>query len=153
MKQNRRRTPRPEGTRFWSKWTGGQNASKPGEAGQPEGTEPDGVPQPSERNWQWADLTHHLPFILYGTLLLLLYIANAHNQESVQRRIIKTQREIEDLKAEYILLHTEVMQLGRRNQVFERLRTTEAGWVMPQVPPIPLDSATTPTPTQPQAGI
>jgi hypothetical protein len=91
-------------------------------------------------HWQWEDVSRHIPFILYCTFLLLVYIANGHSQESKQRKILSTRQEVEDLKAEYILLQSEVMHLGRRTEVLDRLQNMGMGWKSPQEPPVEFES-------------
>jgi hypothetical protein len=58
----------------------------------------------------------------------------------MQRKILSTRQEVEDLKAEYILLQSEVMHLGRRTEVLSRLQNMGMGWKTPQEPPVVLDA-------------
>jgi len=79
------------------------------------------------------------PSFCIAPSFLLVYIANGHSQESMQRKILSTRQEVEDLKAEYILLQSEVMHLGRRTEVLDRLQNMGMGWKSPQEPPVELE--------------
>ncbi|MBM3919274.1 MAG: hypothetical protein FJ344_07220 [Sphingomonadales bacterium] len=148
MNQNRRRIEKSESVGFWSTLMGRADRHHAQVDNDPEESEPGTTATSVSGQWQWSDLSRHIPFIIYCTLLLLLYIANGHNQESMQRRILTTRQEVEDLKAEYILLQAEVMHLGRRSQVLDRLQTMGMGWKAPQDPPIELNPESNGTSTQ-----
>lgn len=140
MNSNRRRSAQSKRAGFWSNLMGRTNGTKEPIDHYAEEFEHPREPAASLGRWQWEDVSRHIPFILYCTLLLLIYIANSHNQESVQRKILSTRQEVEDLKAEYILLQSEVMYLSRRTEVLNRLQNMGMGWKSPQDPPIRLES-------------
>jgi len=152
MNRNRRRSEHPAHGGFWSTLLGRKQERRPAIDDCPEEFEPSTEtrsgaghrPSTETRSglghWQWEDVSRHIPFILYCTFLLLVYIANGHSQESKQRKILSTRQEVEDLKAEYILLQSEVMHLGRRTEVLDRLQNMGMGWKSPQEPPVELES-------------
>jgi hypothetical protein len=152
MNRNRRRSEHPTHGGFWSTFLGRKQEGRPAINDRPEEFEPSTEtrsgaghrPSTETRSglghWQWEDVSRHIPFILYCTFLLLVYIANGHSQESMQRKILSTRQEVEDLKAEYILLQSEVMHLGRRTEVLDRLQNMGMGWKSPQEPPVELES-------------
>ncbi|MBM3410158.1 MAG: hypothetical protein FJY18_00795 [Bacteroidetes bacterium] len=152
MNRNRRRSEHPAHGGFWSTLLGRKQEGRPAIDDCPEEFEPSTEtrsgaghrPSTETRSglghWQWEDVSRHIPFILYCTFLLLVYIANGHSQESKQRKILSTRQEVEDLKAEYILLQSEVMHLGRRTEVLDRLQNMGMGWKSPQEPPVELES-------------
>jgi hypothetical protein len=164
MNRNRRRNEHPTHGGFWSTLLGRKQEGRPAIDDRPEEFEPStetrsvaghrpstetrsgtGLRPSTETrsglgHWQWEDVSRHIPFILYCTFLLLVYIANGHSQESMQRKILSTRQEVEDLKAEYILLQSEVMHLGRRTEVLDRLQKMGMGWKSPQEPPVELES-------------
>lgn len=151
MNRNRRRSEHPTHGGFWSTFLGRKQEGRPAINDRPEEFEPStetrsgtGLRPSTETrsglgHWQWEDVSRHIPFILYCTFLLLVYIANGHSQESMQRKILSTRQEVEDLKAEYILLQSEVMHLGRRTEVLDRLQNMGMGWKSPQEPPVELE--------------
>lgn len=140
MNRNRRRSEHPTHGGFWSTLLGRKQEGRPAIDDRPEEFEPSTEMQSGVGHWQWEDVSRHIPFILYCTFLLLVYIANGHSQESMQRKILSTRQEVEDLKAEYILLQSEVMHLGRRTEVLDRLQNMGMGWKSPQEPPVELES-------------
>jgi len=152
MNRNRRRSEHPTHGGFWSTFLRRKQEGRPAINDRPEEFEPSTEtrsgaghrPSTETRSglghWQWEDVSRHIPFILYCTFLLLVYIANGHSQESMQRKILSTRQEVEDLKAEYILLQSEVMHLGRRTEVLDRLQKMGMGWKSPQEPPVELES-------------
>jgi len=142
MNRNRRRSEEPAKAGFWSHLLGRtQEGSHINEDAYGE-FEPSNETNAGFRQVQWQDVTRQIPFILYCTFLLLIYIANGHHQESMQRKILSTRQDVEDLKAEYILLQSEVMHLGRRTEVLGRLQNMGMGWNAPQTPPIKLETKT-----------
>jgi hypothetical protein len=139
MNRNRRRSEHPTHGGFWSTLLGRKQEGRPAIDDRPEEFEPSTETRSGVGHWQWEDVSRHIPFILYCTFLLLVYIANGHSQESMQRKILSTRQEVEDLKAEYILLQSEVMHLGRRTEVLDRLQKMGMGWKSPQEPPVELE--------------
>ncbi|MBA4303546.1 MAG: hypothetical protein C0424_04915 [Sphingobacteriaceae bacterium] len=63
----------------------------------------------------------HLPFVLYCSVLTLLYIANAHMVEKRIRSINKLENELKDLRAEYISLKSDLMYLSKQSEVAKRV--------------------------------
>ena len=63
----------------------------------------------------------NLPFVLYCSVLTLLYIANAHMVEKRIRSINKLENELKDLRAEYITLKSELMYLSKQSEVAKRV--------------------------------
>ncbi|MFM7587068.1 MAG: FtsL-like putative cell division protein, partial [Bacteroidota bacterium] len=97
MNRNRRRNEHPTHGGFWSTLLGRKQGGRPAIDDRPEEFEPSTEtrsgaghrPSTETRSglghWQWEDVSRHIPFILYCTFLLLVYIANGHSQESMQR--------------------------------------------------------------------
>lgn len=144
MNRNRRRSEQSTHPGFWSVFTRQKREEGPINNELPEEFEPSTETKSGLGQWQWSEVERHIPFLLYCTILLLIYIANGHNQESMQRKILSTRKEVEDLKAEYILLQSEVMHLGRRTEVLDRLQNMGMGWKAPQDPPVMLDAQNEP---------
>jgi len=58
-----------------------------------------------------------LPFILFLSVLALLFIANSYYTERTLRAIDKTSREIKELKSEYITSKSDLMIKSGQSQV------------------------------------
>lgn len=58
-----------------------------------------------------------LPFILFLTLLAVLYIANRYNAMRMTRQVNELQAEIRELRARSITIAAELMNLSRQSQV------------------------------------
>ena len=62
-------------------------------------------------------ITRQVPFILFLTLIAILYIANSYYAESTVRDINKIKNELKDLRAEYIYTKSELMFSSRQSEV------------------------------------
>ncbi len=69
-------------------------------------------------------------------LLILPYIYNAHRAERNVRKLDELNRDIKDLRAEYITLKSEHMSASKQSDVAERL--APFGLVEPETPPLRL---------------
>lgn len=58
-----------------------------------------------------------LPFILFLTLLAVLYIANRYNAMRMTRQVNELQAEIRELRARSITMAAELMNISRQSQV------------------------------------
>jgi hypothetical protein len=65
----------------------------------------------------------YLPKILFVLLLALLYISNTHYSEKTVRRIDHVQSEVEDLRADYTTLKSDLMFASKQSEVARRVRT------------------------------
>lgn len=64
-----------------------------------------------------------IPFGLFIVLLLLIHIWNAHNVEKVIRKTDKLNREIKELRSEYISILSELMSESKQSAVSAKLDT------------------------------
>ena len=64
----------------------------------------------------------YLPKILFVMLLGLLYISNTHNAEKTVRRIDHVQSEVEDLRADYTTLKSDLMFASKQSEVARRVK-------------------------------
>ena len=78
---------------------------------------------------------HQIPFILFGVLLSLGYIANRYHAEKVIRQIDKLKSEVKDLRAEEITTASELMNLNRPSNVQALVEKKELGLTFPDEPP------------------
>lgn len=64
----------------------------------------------------------YLPKILFVMLLGLLYIGNTHYSEKTVRRIDHVQSEVEDLRADYTTLKSDLMFASKQSEVARRVK-------------------------------
>lgn len=69
-------------------------------------------------------LGKHLGFAIYGFVLLLLYIANAHYAEKIVVRSAQINREIKEKRSEYISIKKDLMSNSKLSEVSKRLEGT-----------------------------
>lgn len=65
----------------------------------------------------------YLPKFMFVLLLALLYISNTHYAEKTLRKIDRTEVEVEDLRANYTTLKSELMVAGKQSEVAKRIKT------------------------------
>ena len=64
-----------------------------------------------------------VPFVLFIVLLLLIHIWNVHNTERMIRKTDKLNREIKELRSEYISILSELMSESKQSTVAQKLDT------------------------------
>jgi cell division protein FtsL len=64
-----------------------------------------------------------IPFGLFIVLLLLIHIWNAHNVEKVIRKTDKLNREIKELRSEYISILSQLMSESKQSTIASKLDT------------------------------
>lgn len=64
------------------------------------------------------------PFIMYLTLLAIIYIANAHMAERTIRQTDKLNKEIKELRSEYITIKSDLMSRSMQSEVARRLASS-----------------------------
>jgi len=64
----------------------------------------------------------YLPYVLYISIILVLYIGNAHYAERTVRRIDKLKTEVEDLRADYTTLKAELMYASKQSEVAKKVK-------------------------------
>jgi len=69
-------------------------------------------------------LINQVPFAFFIILLLLLHIWNAHNTERIIRKTDKLNREIKELRSEYISILSELMSESKQSAVAAKLDST-----------------------------
>ena len=62
-----------------------------------------------------------LPFIIFLTVLAILYIGNRYHAEKLVRRSGELQSELKELRAEAITVSAELMHLSRQSEVIKLL--------------------------------
>jgi cell division protein FtsL len=61
-------------------------------------------------------------FLMYCTLLMILFISNNYYSNDIARAINTLNKEIDELQSEYVSLTSEVMLKGRMSKVSEGLK-------------------------------
>jgi len=64
-----------------------------------------------------------IPFALFIVVLLLIHIWNAHNTEKIIRKTDKLNREIKELRSEYISILSDLMSESKQSSVAKKLDT------------------------------
>jgi len=64
-----------------------------------------------------------IPFILFIVCLLMIHIWNAHNTEKIIRKTDKLNREIKELRSEYISILSELMSESKQSSIAKKLDT------------------------------
>lgn len=64
----------------------------------------------------------YLPKILFIVLLSLIYISNTHYAEKTTRQIDRAQTEVQDLRADYTTLKSDVMFASKQSEVARRVK-------------------------------
>jgi hypothetical protein len=64
----------------------------------------------------------YLPKILFVMLLGILYISNTHHAEKTVRKINAIQAEVEDLRADYTTLKSDLMFASKQSEVARKVR-------------------------------
>ena len=64
----------------------------------------------------------YLPKILFAMALVLLYISNSHHAEKTMRKIEQVQAEVEDLRADYTTLKSDLMFASKQSEVARKVK-------------------------------
>ena len=62
-------------------------------------------------------MTRQLPFVLFLTVLAVLYIGNRYHAERMVRKITATEIEVKNLRAEQITIAAELMNISKPSEV------------------------------------
>jgi hypothetical protein len=62
-------------------------------------------------------MTRQLPFVLFLTVLAVLYIGNRYHAEWMVRKITETEIEVKNLRAEQITIAAELMNISKPSEV------------------------------------
>lgn len=65
---------------------------------------------------------HYLPKILFFMLLGILYISNTHYGEKTIRKINSIQAEVEDIRADYTTLKSDLMFASKQSEVAKKVK-------------------------------
>jgi hypothetical protein len=89
----------------------------------------------------YQSIVKNIPFILFLSVMAILYIYNGHYADNLVRKITKTERSVRDLEFEYKTLKSEVIF---RSKASEMIKAVEPlGLKELKEPPISLNDSTT----------
>lgn len=80
--------------------------------------------------------TQFMPRVIWITILIILYIANAHYSEKTTRKIDKLKFEVEELRTEYTTIKADYMFDSKQSEVAKKM--AEIGLVESKNPPVVL---------------
>lgn len=72
-------------------------------------------------NWKrwlnYQSIVKQVPFIVFLTVLAVVYIYNGHLADKMMRRINKTAKEVKELRYEYIAVKSKVMFQSKQSEL------------------------------------
>jgi hypothetical protein len=80
-----------------------------------------------------------LPFVLFLTFLLVIYIGNRYHAERVIRRTLTLQMELKELRAKSISTASELEYLSNQSQVARLVEQKKIGLKYSEEPPVKID--------------
>lgn len=81
------------------------------------------------------EVAKQLPFIIFLTLLGIIYIANRYHAERLSREVISLQAEVKELRAESITTASELMFISKQSEVSKLVEQKGLGLKESLVPP------------------
>jgi hypothetical protein len=85
------------------------------------------------------NVVSQLPFVLFLTLLLVLYIGNRYHAERVIRQTLELQSELKELRARSISTASELEYLSNQSQLAKLVDQKNIGLKYSEEPPIKID--------------
>lgn len=79
-----------------------------------------------------------MPYVLFMSVLIILYIANRYQAEKIVRESVRVKRERNELRSEHISIAAELMQDSKQSLVTKRVGWFQLGLVENSEPPIKL---------------
>ncbi|MFH2142504.1 MAG: FtsL-like putative cell division protein [Bacteroidota bacterium] len=67
-------------------------------------------------------VVNQLPFLLFLTILAIIYIANRYNAEKKIMQTIKLDNEIKELKSEQLAIASELMYISKQSEVSKMIQ-------------------------------
>ncbi len=100
----------------------------------------DKVAKPTWKRWlNFQSVVRQLPFILFLTILAVMYIYNVHYAEKLMRNISKTEKEVKELKYEFIHIKSEALFQGKQSEIIKAVQPLGLK-EMNQAPPVLTDN-------------
>ena len=83
-------------------------------------------------------IVKQMPFVLFLSVLVILYIANRYQAEKIVRESVRVKKERNELRSEHISIAAELMQDSKQSLVTKRVNWFQLGLVENTEPPIKL---------------
>jgi Bacteriodetes cell division protein (FtsL-like) len=80
-----------------------------------------------------------LPFVLFLTLLLVIYIGNRYHAERIIRKTLNLQTELKELRAKSISTASQLEYLSNQSQVARLVEQKNIGLKYSEKPPVKID--------------
>ena len=95
-----------------------------------------------KKYFNYSKIVKNIPFILFLSVIAILYIYNGHYADKLSRKIGETEKNVKELEYEYKTIKSEVIF---RSKPSEMIRAVEPmGLKEVKTPPIYLSDSTTP---------
>ncbi len=78
-----------------------------------------------KRMLNYQSIVRQIPFFLFLVLLAVMYIYNGHNADKLNRDIIKTTKELEELQYEYKTVKGEVLFRSKQSELVKAVEPLE----------------------------
>jgi predicted metal-dependent hydrolase len=84
--------------------------------------------QPKKSRYKWnrwlnyQAVVKQVPYLLFLSLLAVVYIYNGHNADKMVRRTSKASRELKDLQSEYKSVTGDVLLRSRQSELVEAVK-------------------------------
>ena len=63
---------------------------------------------------------NYIPYLLFTTFIGVVYIANTHYSEKNQKKIIQLEKEVGNLRTEYITIKADYMSASKQSEVVKK---------------------------------
>ena len=63
---------------------------------------------------------NYIPYLLFTTFIGVIYIANTHYSEKNQKKIIQLEKEVGNLRTEYITIKADYMSASKQSEVVKK---------------------------------
>ncbi len=63
---------------------------------------------------------NYIPYLLFTTFIGVIYIANTHYSEKNQKKIIQLEKEVGNLRTEYITIKADYMSASKQTEVVKK---------------------------------
>jgi hypothetical protein len=80
-----------------------------------------------------------LPYVIFLTLLAIVYIGNRYHAERLVRETLSLQREIKELRAEAITTSARLMYISKQSEVVKLVQEKDLGLEESHTPPLKIN--------------
>jgi hypothetical protein len=96
------------------------------------------IEEPEKRDWRprfdYESIVRNLPFLLFLSLIALIYIANGHYAVKNVREINKLGKQVQELHWRYLDAKTDLMLRSKMSEVYRQV--SPMGLEVPVTPPL-----------------